>query len=80
MKQWKNRSHVVDYDACSFLSAIVAGWLMGLLNWLINSVKKLNPYFSHFMITGVIGFGGFHHSIVGNIEVFELLHTNTLQF
>jgi formate/nitrite transporter FocA (FNT family) len=22
------------------------------------------------MITGVIGFGGFHHSIVGNIEVF----------
>jgi formate/nitrite transporter FocA (FNT family) len=30
------------------------------------------------MITGVIGFGGFHHSIVGNIEVFELLHTNTI--
>jgi formate/nitrite transporter FocA (FNT family) len=26
------------------------------------------------MITGVIGFGGFHHSIVGNIEVLELLH------
>jgi hypothetical protein len=33
-------SHVVDYDAwVLFLSAIVAGWLMGLLNWLINSVK-----------------------------------------
>jgi formate/nitrite transporter FocA (FNT family) len=30
------------------------------------------------MITGVIGFGGFHHSIVGNIEVLELLHTNTI--
>jgi hypothetical protein len=30
------------------------------------------------MITGVIGFGGFHHSIVG-IEVLELfLHTNTI--
>jgi formate/nitrite transporter FocA (FNT family) len=29
------------------------------------------------MITGVIGFGGFHHSIVGNIEVLELfLHNN----
>jgi formate/nitrite transporter FocA (FNT family) len=54
-----------------FLSAIVA-WLMGLLNWLINSVKNSLTYFSHFMITGVIGFGGFHHSIVGNIEVLEL--------
>jgi formate/nitrite transporter FocA (FNT family) len=32
-------SHVVDYDAWVLLSAIVAGWLMGLLNWLINSVK-----------------------------------------
>jgi hypothetical protein len=33
-------SHVVDYDAwVLFLSAIVA-WLMGLLNWLINSVKN----------------------------------------
>jgi formate/nitrite transporter FocA (FNT family) len=31
------------------------------------------------MITGVIGFGGFHHSIVGNIEVFgAFLHTNTI--
>jgi formate/nitrite transporter FocA (FNT family) len=30
------------------------------------------------MITGVIGFGGFHHSIVGNIEVLELFYTNTI--
>jgi formate/nitrite transporter FocA (FNT family) len=29
------------------------------------------------MITGVIGFGGFHQC-VGNIEVLELLHTNTI--
>jgi hypothetical protein len=43
--------------------------------------KLTNPYFSHFMITGVIGFGGFHHSIVGNIEVLELFYTQTqLQF
>jgi formate/nitrite transporter FocA (FNT family) len=74
-------SHVVDYDAwVLFLSAIVAGWLMGLLNWLINSVKNsLTRIFLIFMITGVIGFGGFHHSIVGNIEVFgAFLHTNTI--
>jgi formate/nitrite transporter FocA (FNT family) len=62
----------------SFLSAIVAGWLMGLLNWLINSVKNsLTRIFLIFMITGVIGFGGFHHSIVGNIEVLELFYTQT---
>ncbi|MEZ7498934.1 formate/nitrite transporter family protein [Flavobacterium sp. Arc3] len=74
-------SHVVHYDAwVLFLSAIVAGWLMGLLNWLINSVtNSLTRIFLIFMITGVIGFGGFHHSIVGNIEVFgAFLHSNTI--
>jgi formate/nitrite transporter FocA (FNT family) len=74
-------SHVIHYDAwVLFLSAIVAGWLMGLLNWLINSVKSsLTRIFLIFMITGVIGFGGFHHSIVGNIEVFgAFLHSNTI--
>jgi formate/nitrite transporter FocA (FNT family) len=32
------------------------------------------------MITGVIGFGGFHHSIVGNIEVFFLLQITLLDY
>jgi formate/nitrite transporter FocA (FNT family) len=76
-------THVVHYDAwVLFLSAIVAGWLMGLLNWLINGVKNsLTRVFLIFMITGVIGFGGFHHSIVGNIEVFgAFLHSNTITF
>jgi len=64
--------HVVHHDAwVLFISAIVAGWLMGLLNWLLNSAKSsLTRIFIIFMITSVIGFGGFHHSIVGNIEVF----------
>jgi formate/nitrite transporter FocA (FNT family) len=65
----------------SFFSAIVAGWLMGLLNWLINSVKNsLTRIFLIFMITGVIGFGGFHHSIVGNIEVLSFFTQKQLQF
>ncbi|MGO4820891.1 MULTISPECIES: formate/nitrite transporter family protein [unclassified Flavobacterium] len=65
-------THVVHHDAwVLFISAIVAGWLMGLLNWLLNSAKSsLTRIFIIFMITSVIGFGGFHHSIVGNIEVF----------
>ena len=65
-------SHVLHYNAwILFLSAIVAGWLMGLLNWLLNStINSFTRIFLILMITGVIGFGGFHHSIVGNIEVF----------
>lgn len=67
--------HVTHYDAwVILLSAIVAGWLMGLLNWLLNtSQNSLTRIVLIIMITGVIGFGGFHHSIVGNIEVFGLM-------
>lgn len=65
-----------------FLSAIVAGWLMGLLNWLLNSTKNsLTKIILILIITGVIGFGGFHHSIVGNIEVFSAwVHSGSIQF
>jgi formate/nitrite transporter FocA (FNT family) len=73
--------HVVHLDGwILFLSAIVAGWLMGLLNWILNStVNSFTRIFLIFMITGVIGFGGFHHSIVGNIEVFgALLYSNSV--
>lgn len=65
-------SHVANHDGwIIFLSAIVAGWLMGLLTWILNSTtNSLSRIFLIILITGVIGFGGFHHSIVGNIEVF----------
>jgi formate/nitrite transporter FocA (FNT family) len=47
---------------------------MGLLTWLMNStINSMTRVFLIFMITGVIGFGGFHHSIVGNLEVFGAL-------
>lgn len=73
--------HVVDHDGWTlFLSAIVAGWLMGLLNWLLNStINSLTRILLIVIITGVIGFGGFHHSIVGNIEVFgAVLYSNSV--
>ncbi|MBX9887582.1 MAG: formate/nitrite transporter family protein [Flavobacteriaceae bacterium] len=75
--------HVLHYDSwVLFLSAITAGWLMGLLNWLLNStINSLTRILLIFMITGVIGFGGFHHSIVGNIEVFgALLYSDNVHF
>jgi formate/nitrite transporter FocA (FNT family) len=76
-------NHVLHYDDWTiFLSAIVAGWLMGLLNWLINStLNSFTRIFLIIMITGVIGFGGLHHSIIGNIEVFgAYLHSDAITF
>jgi formate/nitrite transporter FocA (FNT family) len=68
-------THVLNYDSwVLLLSGITAGWLMGLLTWLMNStINSMTRVFLIFMITGVIGFGGFHHSIVGNLEVFGAL-------
>lgn len=73
--------HVLNYEWwVLLLSAITAGWLMGLLTWLLNTtINSLTRILLIFMITGVIGFGGFHHSIVGNIEVFgALLHSDKI--
>lgn len=67
--------HVVEHAWwVLLLSAITAGWLMGLLTWLLNStINSVTRVMLIFMITGVIGFGGFHHSIVGNLEAFGAL-------
>ncbi len=73
--------HVLNYEWWVILfSAITAGWLMGLLTWLLNTtINSITKIFLIFMITGVIGLGGFHHSIVGNIEVFGgLIHANDI--
>lgn len=65
-------SHVIEHEYWVLLvSAILAGWLMGLLTWLLSStIQTLTRIVIVIMITGTIGFVGFHHSIVGNIEVF----------
>jgi formate/nitrite transporter FocA (FNT family) len=52
-------------------SGIIAGWLMGLLSWLVTSSQEtISRIFIVTLITAVIGLGGLHHSIVGSIEVF----------
>lgn len=64
--------HITDYPIVAlFASAILAGWLMGLLSWLIAASKDtLSRIVIVFMITAILSFMGMHHSIVGNIEVF----------
>lgn len=52
-------------------SSMLAGWLMGLLSWLVTSAQEtISRIFIIILITSLIGLGGLHHSIVGSIEVF----------
>lgn len=54
------------------VSAIFAGWLMGLLSWLVASVSgSTSRIIIVILVTATIGIGGLHHSIVGSIEVFS---------
>ena len=59
------------------LSGILAGWLMGLLSWLVTSAQEtISRILIIALITSVIGIGGLHHSIVGSIEVFAAVLTS----
>jgi formate-nitrite transporter family protein len=52
------------------LSAIAAGWVMGILAWLvIASRDTMSQIVAITLTTFVIGIAGFHHSIAGTIEV-----------
>lgn len=63
---------MVRYDWWAILgSGVLAGWLMGLLTWLVGaSQETISRMLSVIMVTVVIGISGLHHSIVGSIEVF----------
>lgn len=65
--------HVSHYTIeVTLVSAVLAGWLMGLLSWLIAASKDtLSRIVIIFMVTAVLAFAGLHHSIVGNVEVFS---------
>ncbi|WP_299216341.1 formate/nitrite transporter family protein [uncultured Aquimarina sp.] len=69
----KVSEHVLHSDlTVIFVSAILAGWLMGLLSWLLTSSDStISRILVIYIITAVIGAMGLHHSIVGNIEVFS---------
>jgi formate/nitrite transporter FocA (FNT family) len=53
-------------------SGILAGWLMGLLGWMVTSSQEtIGRIVVIMLITTVIGIGNMHHCIVGSIEVFS---------
>lgn len=53
-----------------FLSAVIAGWLMGLATWLAAASRDtIGRLVFVLLTTAMIGFGPFHHSILGTTEV-----------
>jgi formate/nitrite transporter FocA (FNT family) len=52
------------------LSGLLAGWLMGLLTWLVTASRDTISQIAFvWIITTVIGFAQLHHAIVGSVEV-----------
>lgn len=51
-------------------SAVIAGWLMGLMSWLIVAARETVSQVIFIWVIGmIIGFGQLHHSITGTAEV-----------
>ncbi|MCB0082266.1 MAG: formate/nitrite transporter family protein [Caldilineaceae bacterium] len=63
--------HVVDHPWwVILLSAVLAGWLMGLLSWLTAAGRDtISQVVLIWLVTTAIGLGRLHHSIVGTVEV-----------
>lgn len=61
----------LDYDSWIILmSALLAGWMMGLLGWLVTSSQEtISRILLVIFVTFTIGLGGLHHCIVGSIEI-----------
>ena len=56
------------------LSGVMAGWLMGLATWLSAASRDtIGRVVFVFLITATIGFGPFHHSILGTTEVLSAM-------
>ncbi len=60
-----------DSNSGLFLGAIFAGWLMGLLGWVVaSSTDTIGRIVVITVVTFVIGFGGLAHCIAGAVAIF----------
>ncbi|MEZ4819036.1 MAG: formate/nitrite transporter family protein [Bdellovibrionota bacterium] len=64
--------HLLDFPWWTiFLSGILAGWLMALGSWLVHSTPtSFSQIVCIYLVTFMIGIGGFHHCIAGSAEIF----------
>jgi formate/nitrite transporter FocA (FNT family) len=72
-------AELVDHDALTILlSAVAAGWLMGLLSWLVAAAQDtLSRVVVVWLITFGMGVVGLHHCIVGTVEVLTAVFSRT---
>lgn len=55
----------------TLISGIMAGWLMGMLSWLLSAAQDtFSRVVMIFLVTFLISIANLHHCIVGSIEVF----------
>ena len=63
------------------LTAALAGWLMGLLAWLVAAAREtISQILIIWIITTCIGLAGLSHCIVGNIEVSAGMFSGNVSF
>ncbi len=61
------------------VAGVFAGWLMGLLAWLVSSAENtIGRVFFIWMVTATIGILHLPHSIAGNVEVLLGLFTSSV--
>ena len=59
-------------------SAMIAGWLMGLLSWLVAAGREtISQIFFVWLVTCAIGMLQLHHSILGSVEVAAAIFAQT---
>ena len=52
------------------MSGLLAGWLMGLLSWLVAASRDtISQIVLTWLIASVIGYTRLHHVVVGSVEV-----------
>ena len=65
-----SRSIVEHPPSAIIFSAILAGWLMGLLSWLVTAARDtISQVTIVFIVAGAIGFMHLHHCVAGTVEV-----------
>lgn len=64
-------AHLTDFSALViFGSAVAAGWMMGLVSWLVTAARDtVSQVLIILLVAGSISFLGLHHSIAGSVEV-----------
>jgi formate-nitrite transporter family protein len=59
------------------MSGMLAGWMMGLLSWLVTASRDtVSQILLIWLVTTAIGLAHLHHSIVGSIEVLAGIFAN----